>query len=136
MLLSFRLHASGAGNEKAAHRGGIPGRLGFGLLIPRIERFHAQGTVASPARLPDSENSRITLDALLKTTFSTSFVSSAHYLRDVNTVIRNLLIIKGVDCGSLRVASGYCGSSRVFGRIVFLEGFRGYFSVVSTAHND
>jgi hypothetical protein len=58
------LRASGAGNRKAAHRGGIPGRLGFGLLIPRIERFHAQGTVASPARLPDSDDFRITPDAM------------------------------------------------------------------------
>jgi hypothetical protein len=64
MLLSvLRLHASGAGNKKTAHRGGIPGETWFGMLIPRIERLHAQGTVASPARLPDSANIGITPDA-------------------------------------------------------------------------
>ncbi len=42
--------------KKAAIKAAFPGRLGFGISIPRIERFGAQGTVASPARLPDPDS--------------------------------------------------------------------------------
>ena len=42
----------------------ISGRLRFGtLFVPRIERLLAQGTVASPARLPGSEFIRAAPDA-------------------------------------------------------------------------
>jgi len=37
---------------KAAIKAAFPGRLGFGKSDPRIRRFSAEGTVASPARLP------------------------------------------------------------------------------------
>jgi len=44
--------------------GGISGETCFGFSSAHRAGFHAQGTVASPARLPDLANFQITPDAL------------------------------------------------------------------------
>ncbi len=68
MLLSvIESHASGAGNKKAAHRGGVPGRLGFGdeLRASGVLPPKAPWRLLPGCRIPSASGSLLMLDIVL-----------------------------------------------------------------------